>query len=1401
MSRSGDILIRELADQQVLSYRAQPANLVGDGNHERNTVNAYRGRQILELLQNADDAGKDYRGDSQIHFAFAPDSLIVANTGRAFTEKGIRSLVVSDNSPKRLTGELQIGNKGLGFRSVLSWSRSPLVMSGEFTVAFSAEHARARVAQLAIEVPGLAEEEAQFGHAGVQLPVPVLRFPYIPTVDDPRARQASDFIERGFDTVIVLPFDRDREGAQNEAELQLDEFASETLLFCNHLRRVEIAGRKSRYWQVARSLGQGSEQVDVISSAATSVWRIHRAAGSLPDEVIDEEVQDTRRFEVAVAVPDRPVAGRDHRLCVYFPTDVAVPCALIGHATLLTDDSRKHLVDHPANEYVLRQLASVMIAAAAEAARSAPLAGLQLLSGLEDSDSELEDLGFLDAVVEAARATPLFPRLDGQLGNAGEVMEAPHAVWEQIASAESFPEMLLADVGETARALLDLIDVPVYAWADLRPRIENHMAGMAPADAGEVLGRLIRSRALPKTDPPRVLVADGHADPIEASRTAFLPAAEPQVPLPSWVSNFAVLDRDFAAGLRSGLAVATAREVRQHLADAGFAVEEYQLEGVGRLLVREAAEAAGNEAVPPDLIRDILRVLYAMARSADSDGPIRIGGLQVPTIGGSVRRAADCYLGPAYPNGRLVFELYSGLGVDEFAAAPSELGLDASSRDAETFLRRLGVAASPRYVAVKQAPSGFAEAILNRLEYPNRVFGTEVADARTAAGLLRWIQFEGLSMPERFEQVLATSPSEAIIAWVIAEGRRHLSAGQRSSAILHAIQGQQYKTRPYAAVEVPDLVDYLLRSTPWVTCTDGERHPPRRVFISRVGQRALASTFKTPALDPSHPVLAEIGMAHPAEYVLESLGAVRTFDEIGPDELYAMLMDLPDTDAAGEDAQHIYAAVLDAEGIDPNSSARDQFVARGRMFGRLGDSMGYYPVRELRHASRAVPRVLRERVPLVAITTGRQPGDVERLFGVSRLDPTEYPIGLWHETTVVQPWWDEADSRLQRSIIFLYAYRLSRARDLEGREKAFLQGVTLRVCRQIGLRIQMPDGSVDASVLDREHDGIVLRDSRTIYVVSPALDFPDDPVFWRSVADLLADAIGVAGAAGDFGALLACSTSASATRLLELLSGGKADELLAQARQELDLEEEPLPVYQPPRRLPIEDTTKSTPAEDDADDHDSVENDAPAVSEQDGPARAAEFAPIDAPTAKRPGRRKLVVRGPVDINREPTRPNPVSEAVALAAVMDFEEFNGRFPLGVEHLQGSDALGCDIVSFATAESRAQTIANGAIDSSSVARFIEVKGRSTRGAAVEISANQQAAAEARGAMFFIYRVYRPKAADEPLQIATLEDPAHSPALTVKRQFVYDMRAGSGAEWYEMAEARDATDSPDLASADLP
>ena len=157
---SAQAQIRDLARSQIENYLRQPAELVGQYNREVSALDGYRGRQLLELLQNADDAGVGATAACTLLLSLSRQRLIVANTGKVFSRKGLTSLVISDCSPKQLDRNRFIGCKGLGFRSVLTWTEKPLISSGPYEVGFDRMRAAEVVQQLANDNSVVAEEVA-----------------------------------------------------------------------------------------------------------------------------------------------------------------------------------------------------------------------------------------------------------------------------------------------------------------------------------------------------------------------------------------------------------------------------------------------------------------------------------------------------------------------------------------------------------------------------------------------------------------------------------------------------------------------------------------------------------------------------------------------------------------------------------------------------------------------------------------------------------------------------------------------------------------------------------------------------------------------------------------------------------------------------------------------------------------------------------------------------------------------------------------------------------------------------------------------------------------------------------------------------------------------------------------
>jgi hypothetical protein len=118
-------------------YKSSPDDMISAYNRELETEKEYNGRQLLELLQNADDQESD---EVYIELDTTNHQLMIANKGetcKPFSLDGIKSLMISNLSSK--VTKKYIGNKGLGFRSIINWSEKVTINSNNLDISFSKE--------------------------------------------------------------------------------------------------------------------------------------------------------------------------------------------------------------------------------------------------------------------------------------------------------------------------------------------------------------------------------------------------------------------------------------------------------------------------------------------------------------------------------------------------------------------------------------------------------------------------------------------------------------------------------------------------------------------------------------------------------------------------------------------------------------------------------------------------------------------------------------------------------------------------------------------------------------------------------------------------------------------------------------------------------------------------------------------------------------------------------------------------------------------------------------------------------------------------------------------------------------------------------------------------------------
>ena len=271
----GDRLIIDHAQSQIRTFFDELKN--GTRNYQTvASLNAqiaqeYRGRCILELLQNAHDALAKAKWDDPRRISFVLNNdpqpvLLVGNSGQPFRLDDFEGICQLAQSPKNPNES--VGNKGLGFRSVLQVSGCPEIWSTPlsanapcFTFRFDPAVID-RVAEVAQELKqcGLEArspfedcplvdwsqeqlEEYQWrltkGRSDAAEAARALSPYAIPLRAATMPSAVQSLLDEGHTTVVRLPLDR--EGAVQSVKEQLDELRdTRSVVFLDHLRELTI---------------------------------------------------------------------------------------------------------------------------------------------------------------------------------------------------------------------------------------------------------------------------------------------------------------------------------------------------------------------------------------------------------------------------------------------------------------------------------------------------------------------------------------------------------------------------------------------------------------------------------------------------------------------------------------------------------------------------------------------------------------------------------------------------------------------------------------------------------------------------------------------------------------------------------------------------------------------------------------------------------------------------------------------------------------------------------------------------------------------------------------------------------------------------------------------------------
>ncbi|MBI4847004.1 MAG: ATP-binding protein [Nitrospirae bacterium] len=404
---------------------------------------------IFELLQNAEDAGA-----TKIVFNLKKNMLRVTHNGkRVFDEKDVESITNIGKSTKK-DDVNQIGKFGVGFKSVFSYTSTPLVHSCNFSFEL-----RDLVCPYAIQKP----------------------------------------LDLGQHTLFEFPFNHEKKNAEqsfNETANMLQSLKENVLLFLNNIDEVEwqIEGQ-GRGFVTRLPYNENHIEIDyqsVTGERATSHWlrftkpyredaKLHIAIAFKLSFVSEVQSLLDDKKTIAKQMTISPIYGR---LSIFFPAEKETTNLKFHiHGPYASTVARDSIPDKNEGNKKLLQMTASLLAESLHKIQEMGLLTAEFLAVLPNDTDELAEFykPIQAAVIKEMKSSPLVPTHSKDFASADNLYQGPAAIREVISDDDLG---FLSDTDQVKWAIgvmqnsrqekfMKTLGIDEWGWPELTEAIED----------------------------------------------------------------------------------------------------------------------------------------------------------------------------------------------------------------------------------------------------------------------------------------------------------------------------------------------------------------------------------------------------------------------------------------------------------------------------------------------------------------------------------------------------------------------------------------------------------------------------------------------------------------------------------------------------------------------------------------------------------------------------------------------------------------------------------------------------------------------------------------------------------------------------------------------------------------
>ncbi len=951
-------------------YLRNVIDLISDYNNENKTKDDYKGRQIYELLQNADDCYTEIEERIKVKFELKDNKLIIQNTGKPFDARGITSLMHPDASSKYKD---TIGCKGLGFRSVLNWAYDITICTNDFCVNFSKERATEKCKFYKNNADRTHIEEINN----------IERIAILSSASILNQEETKKYLENGYSTSIVLCCEQEY---IKIIQQQLIDLQFEELLFLKHIREIEI---KSLYANRNIEAINVNETILIQEEDRVTEWKIWEK---------HDEIQQSngypKKYELIIAYNTdctiRENIRKNGVLYSFFKTEIPMPFPFLIHGTFDLTSERNGLIKDNENNRILIDILidfilekGTLIAGVSATSNYEALKFLIPASDLYFLDKEYN---FTEKIKNRAKKYKIFPSINGKYISIDDAPKYSDRDFAGILNPDTFSNVLkICDDERIKKFLTNECKIGFYNDIDF-VNLVNKDAEEYVSDKKYI--RLIELYCDAYNESkiaPNILIDNDNIRIDDNSIKVFINPSN-SFSLPEW-GKLRFINKDLENKLRSSFNNCTIRQLLEKLEK--FGCDEYSFDRIVRELTNQCKDDKQK-------VKSLLFWLFTTWKNNDQKFYSSLTNIDIKIItkNNEIIGCSKCYFGNEY-NNAVGERIINCTHEPFFIANVNDLGFENESPELlKVFLKQLGVREYPHIELCELRAEQFDEYINYNSKYYSTLY-TDKNEALTHTMLFsQYDKSIKVDSIREIDSILSNASFNDIIYWILNDNElyAHITNGNEISddAVMKGYPPKKQDARYVKKDQMKSWLHKKFLEYKWLPTVSGKKV---NAYDLTIAQHKLSPIVEVLAIDYEKlNNLFNRNSKKDIEALLEKIEVADDIVNLSKEKIYDILLNLPNLDKDCSLGKKIYTQLNlfykddKLNKLITDNKKYEEFKKNGKVLAEKNGELKYLPVSDVYYVGKKIySDDILDDFPKLALN--RRVGDpkVEKMFCVQSI--------------------------------------------------------------------------------------------------------------------------------------------------------------------------------------------------------------------------------------------------------------------------------------------------------------------------------------------------------------------------------------------------------------------------------